>query len=185
MTKEIWRNLRVGCPTLDFLLTIEIKPIGVTNLNKKNIINTVNNIAEPIANELGYEIVDIEFVKEGNRHFLRIYIDKPEGVNLDDCQKMSQLVGDKLDEIDPIKVPYYLEISSPGLDRPLKTNKDLLRNKGKEIEIKLYEQIDGKKILEGVLENFTDDEIMLKVEEDKIINIKRNKIALIKLAIKF
>jgi len=154
-------------------------------LGRKNLISTVKNIAEPLAEELGYELVDVEFVKEGNRYFLRIFIDKPGGVNLDDCQKMSQLVGKKLDEVDPIDVSYYLEVSSPGLDRPLKTDKDLKRNLGKEIEVKLYEQLEGKKILEGVLENFTEDEIILKVDEDKVINISRNKIALIKLAIKF
>ena len=154
-------------------------------MGRKNLISTVKNIAEPLAEELGYELVDVEFVKEGNRYFLRIFIDKPGGVNLDDCQKMSQLVGKKLDEVDPIDVSYYLEVSSPGLDRPLKTDKDLKRNLGKEIEVKLYEQLEGKKFLEGVLEKFTEDEIILKVDEDKVINISRNKIALIKLAIKF
>lgn len=157
----------------------------VTILNRKNIINTVISIAEPISEELGYDLVDVEFVKEGNRYFLRIYIDKVGGVDLDDCQKMSQLIGNKLDELDPIKVSYYLEVSSPGLDRPLKTDKDLKRNLGKEIEVKLFEPVNDKKIIEGVLENFTDEEITLKINENELLNIKRSKIALIKLAIKF
>ena len=92
----------------------------VTILSRKNLLTTIRNIAEPIAEELGYDLVDLEFVKEGKNHFLRIFIDKPGGVNLDDCQKMSQLVDSKLDEEDPIDVSYYLEVSSPGLDRPLK-----------------------------------------------------------------
>lgn len=154
-------------------------------MNRKNIINTVISIAEPISEELGYDLVDVEFVKEGNRYFLRIYIDKVGGVDLDDCQKMSQLIGNKLDELDPIKVSYYLEVSSPGLDRPLKTDKDLKRNLGKEIEVKLFEPVNDKKIIEGVLENFTDEEITLKINENELLNIKRSKIALIKLAIKF
>lgn len=157
----------------------------VTILNKKSILGTVRSIAVPLAEELGYELVDVEFVKEGSSYFLRIYIDKPGGVNLDDCQKMSQLIGEKLDNEDPISVSYYLEVSSPGLDRPLKTDSDLKRNLGKEIEVKLYEPLEGKKIIEGILEDFEDDEIVLKVGEDKMINIKRNIIALIKLAIKF
>ncbi|NLV88063.1 MAG: ribosome maturation factor RimP [Tissierellia bacterium] len=157
----------------------------VTILSRKNLLTTIRNIAEPIAEELGYDLVDLEFVKEGKNHFLRIFIDKPGGVNLDDCQKMSQLVDSKLDEEDPIDVSYYLEVSSPGLDRPLKTDKDLKRNLGKEVEVKLYEPYDGKKILEGILEDYKKDEILLKVHEDKVINLSRSKIALIKLAIKF
>ncbi len=157
----------------------------VTILNRKNLQSTIRKIAEPIADELGYDLVDVEFVKEGNRYFLRIFIDKKGGVNLDDCQQMSQLLSSKLDEEDPIAVSYYLEVSSPGLDRPLKTDKDLKRNLGKEVEVKLYEPIEGKKNIEGTLEDFTEDEILLKVDEDKIKNLNRSKIASIKLAIKF
>ncbi len=95
--------------------------------------------------DLGYDLVDIEFVRENAEQFLRFYIGKREGVSIDDCQKVSEAVGNKLDEIDPIEGSYYLEVSSPGLDRPLKTDKDLKRNIGKEIEISLYKNIDGKK----------------------------------------
>ncbi|OZV12939.1 hypothetical protein CIW83_06935 [Tissierella sp. P1] len=108
-------------------------------MNRKGIISIVKEICEQLADELGYELVDVEFLKEGSNYFLRVYLDKPGGINLDDCQKVSQLLSDKLDEKDPITTPYYLEVSSPGLDRPLKNDKDLKRNLGKEIEIKLYE----------------------------------------------
>ncbi|WP_353095270.1 ribosome maturation factor RimP [Tissierella praeacuta] len=154
-------------------------------MNKKGIIGIVRGISEELAEELKYELVDVEFVKEGSNHFLRVYLDKPGGINLDDCQKMSQLLSDKLDEKDPITVPYYLEVSSPGLDRPLKTDKDLKRNLGKEIEIKLYEPMNGKKIIEGTLESYEETLIIVKTEIDEIIEISRQSIALIKLAVKF
>jgi len=154
-------------------------------MNKKEIIEIVKNICNSLAEELGYELVDAEFLKEGSSHFLRVYLDKPGGINLDDCQKMSQLLSEKLDEKDPISIPYYLEVSSPGLDRPLKNDKDLKRNLGKEVDIKLYESLDSKKIIEGYLENYDDKEIIIKTETGKIINISRQGIALIKLAVKF
>ncbi|MBU5254794.1 ribosome maturation factor RimP [Tissierella praeacuta] len=154
-------------------------------MNKKGIIGVVKEIAEELVEELKYELVDVEFVKEGSNHFLRVYLDKPGGINLDDCQRMSQLLSDKLDEKDPITVPYYLEVSSPGLDRPLKTDNDLKRNLGKDIEIKLYQPVNGKKIIEGTLESYEEKVIALKTETDEIIKISREGIALIKLAVKF
>ncbi|WP_313756529.1 ribosome maturation factor RimP [Tissierella sp.] len=154
-------------------------------MNKKGIIGVVKEISEELVEELKYELVDVEFVKEGSNNFLRVYLDKPGGINLDDCQRMSQLLSDKLDEKDPITVPYYLEVSSPGLDRPLKTDKDLKRNLGKEIEIKLYQPVNGKKIIEGTLESYEEKVIVLKTEINEIIKISREGIALIKLAVKF
>lgn len=154
-------------------------------MNRKGIIETVIRICEPLAEELEYELVDVEFIKESSNYFLRVYLDKQGGINLDDCQKMSQLLSDKLDEKDPISVPYYLEVSSPGLDRPLKTDKDLKRNLGKEIEIKLYEPLNGKKIIEGTLEMYEEKTVVLRAENNEVINIPREAIALIKLAVKF
>jgi len=157
----------------------------VNFLNKKGVTGIVRKISESLAVEMGYELVDVEFIKEGSSHFLRVYLDKPGGINLDDCQKMSQLLSDKLDEEDPISIPYYLEVSSPGLDRPLKTDNDLKRNLGKEIEIKLYEALGDRKIIEGVLEDYKDEEIIIKTETGKNMNIPREIIALIKLVVKF
>ena len=94
-------------------------------MSRKSIVSIVREHCEPIVEELGYDLVDLEYVKENGNNFLRFYIGKPEGISIDDCQKVSELVGEKLDEIDPIKESYYLEVSSPGLDRPLKTDKDL------------------------------------------------------------
>jgi ribosome maturation factor RimP len=154
-------------------------------LNRKGIISIVKEICEQLADELGYELVDVEFLKEGSNYFLRVYLDKPGGINLDDCQKVSQLLSDKLDEKDPITTPYYLEVSSPGLDRPLKNDKDLKRNLGKEIEIKLYEPLKGKKIIEGILEDYEEKTIVIRTEINEIVTIPKEGIALIKLAVKF
>jgi len=154
-------------------------------VSKKNLIGFITKVAKPIAEESGYELVDLEFVKENSNNYLRVYIDKPGGVNLDDCQNMSQLLSEKLDESDPITVPYYLEISSPGLDRPLKTDKDLKRNLNKDIEIRLYEALDGKKVIEGILESFDENLIVVLTESNIRTEIQRNVIALIKLAVKF
>lgn len=154
-------------------------------MSRKGVINTVKNISESLAEELGYELVDVEFLKEGSNYFLRVYIHKPDGINLDDCQMMSQLLSSRLDEEDPISVPYYLEVSSPGLDRPLKTDKDLKRNLGKEIEVRLYEAINDKKIIEGILENYDEKKLKLLLGNDKSINIPREKVALVKLVVKF
>ena len=154
-------------------------------MNKKGVLGIIKEICEPLVEELKYELVDIEFVKEGPSYFLRVYLDKPGGINLDDCQKMSQLLSDILDEKDPIKVAYYLEVSSPGLDRPLKTDKDLKRNIGKDIEVKLYEALDSKKLIEGTLDNYNESSIILKTETNTIIEIPRELVAVIKLSVKF
>lgn len=157
----------------------------VNKLNKKGITNIVSKIAEPIASTLGFDLVDIEYIKEKANYFLRIYIDKPGGVSLDDCQEMSQRVGDVLDKEDPISTPYFLEVSSPGLDRPLKNDKDLKRNLGKEIEVKLYKQLNNQKQIIGILEGFEKDYITIKKENNDFVKIERELIALIKLVIKF
>jgi len=95
--------------------------------------------------------VDLEFVKEDGDCFLRFFIGKAGGITIDDCQRTSEIIGDRLDELDLIENSYYLEVSSPGLDRPLKTDKDLKRNIGMNIELSLYKNIDGKK---AILENY-------------------------------
>lgn len=154
-------------------------------MNKKDVLKSVRNTCESLAKDLNYELVDIEYIKESGSYYLRIYVDKPEGITLDDCQNMSVAVSEKLDENDPFKEAYYLEVSSPGLDRPLKTNKDLKRNLGKEIEINLYKPFNGRKSYEGVLEDYNDNEIIILDESNNEIKITRELISIIKLAIKF
>ncbi len=153
-------------------------------MNKREILKTIAKVSETIAEELGLELVDLEFVKEFGSNFLRIYIDKPGGISLDDCQEVSEKVSEFLDEKDPIKDHYYLEVSSPGLDRPLKNDKDLKRNMGEEIEISLYQNLDGKKKYDGHLIGFDDKNLEIDSNNNKIV-LPRELISLIKLKVNF
>lgn len=153
-------------------------------MSNNRVVNKTRNYAEEICENLDFELVDVEYLKEHGDFFLRIYIDKPGGINLDDCQKMSERLSEILDEEDFIKDSYYLEVSSPGLDRPLKTDKDLKRNLNRDIEVRLYKALDNKKALVGKLESFNDDEIHI-VENEETIKIPREIISLIRPAIKF
>ena len=128
---------------------------------------------------LGYDLYDVEYAKEGKDYFLRIFIDKPEGIDLEDCEKVSNAINDKLDEADYIKDQYFLEVSSPGIERVLRKEKHLSQNIGNEIEIKLFKPIEGQKQIIGILESFNETEIIINKEE-QIIEIKRKDIAQIK-----
>lgn len=154
-------------------------------MSKHRVLTKVRKIAESAAESLNYELVDVEFIKEYSNHYLRIYIYKDNGVNLDDCQKMSVLVSERLDTEDPIDVAYYLEVSSPGLDRPLKTDRDFQRNIGKEVDISLYKPVNGMKKIEAFLESYNDNELIVRTESSVIINIPRETVSLVKLAVKF
>ena len=154
-------------------------------MKKKDVINSVFKIAEVIADDLDYELVDVEYEKEFGSFFLKIYIDKTGGVTIDDCAKMSELLGDALDKNDPTEDAYYLEVSSPGLDRPLKKEKDLKNNIGKEVQIKLYKALEDKKSYEGILKDFTVDSVLISNDKEEITSIPRELISTVKLTIKF
>ena len=119
---------------------------------KKTIAETVTEIVLPYASELGLEIYDVEYVKEGADYFLRIYIDrKDRAVDINDCENLSRAIDPVLDEADPIKDSYYLEVSSVGLDRPIKTEKDFLRFMNSKIDVRLYKAINGIREYSGKL----------------------------------
>lgn len=151
--------------------------------------NRVEKIAEklviPIVEKEEFDLVDVEYKKEGAHWYLRIYIDKPGGITLDDCQKVSEQLSGLLDKEDPIKGNYFLQVSSPGLDRPLKREKDFTRFKGELVEVRLYQALDGQKVIEGELIGLEDNIIKLKVENMGLLELPREKVALTKLAIKF
>ncbi|WP_262430246.1 ribosome maturation factor RimP [Paratissierella segnis] len=153
-------------------------------MNKKELMKKLVKMCDESARSLDYELVDVEYVKESGSYYLRVYIDKKAGITLDDCQSMSELLGEKLDKEDPIENAYYLEVSSPGLDRPLKNDRDLKRNLGKDIEISLYKPLENKKKFEGNLKFFTEDKIVIKINDDEM-EIPRDAISVIKLALKF
>ena len=104
-------------------------------------------LVSPIVEKYGFELVDVEYVKEGGSFYLRAYIDKPGGITVDDCETVSREFSDKLDEADFIEEAYIMEVSSPGLGRPLKKEKDFKRSIGKEVEIRTYRPIDREKLL--------------------------------------
>lgn len=155
-----------------------------------NTVEVVANIANPIAEEKGYRVVDIEYVKEGKNWFLRIYIDKPGGVDLNDCAAFNELVSEQLDTIEPDPIPYayYLEVSSPGAERPLKTEEDFELAVGRYIHISLFEPVEKANVYEGTLQELTDEKAVMEVKEKnktKEIEILRTNISKARLAIEF
>ena len=138
----------------------------------------------PIVEEMGLELVDLEFVKEGANWYLRIYIDKENGVDINDCEAVSKAVEAKLDAEDPIEQAYVLEVSSPGLDRPLKKEEDFVRFAGEIIDVKLYQAMNGKKTLEGKLIGLEDGVIVME-EDGKEVRISRKDAADVRLAVIF
>ncbi len=129
------------------------------------------------------ELVDVEYVKERD-WYLRVFLDKESGIEIDDCQWVSEQLEGKLDETDLIKDHYYLEVSSPGLDRPLKKERDFIRHAGDKVEIKTYEAIDGKKLFTGKLIGLTAGNIELEADGQSL-SIPQTKVALIRLHIEF
>lgn len=138
----------------------------------------------PLIEQNEFELVDVEYVKEGGNWYLRVYIDKPNGINVDDCELISRALGDLLDENDFIEEAYILEVSSPGLGRPLKKDKDFARSIGEEVEIKLYRMRDGSKDFKGILKSYDKEDIVIEAQENEI-TFKRSEIALIRLAFDF
>ena len=142
-----------------------------------NIEEKVEKLLKPVIEENGYDLYDVEYAKEGKNYFLRIYIDKPEGIDLKDCEKVNNEISDLLDEANYIKDQYFLEVSSPGIERVLRKDKHLEQSKGKEIAIKLFKKDEaGNKEYQGILKDFDDETIIL--EDD--IKIERKSIAQIK-----
>ncbi|MFF2457513.1 ribosome maturation factor RimP [Peribacillus simplex] len=154
----------------------------------KKVTEVVEELAIPILEELQLELVEVEYVKEGKSWFLRVYIDKETGVDIDDCGNVSEKLSEKLDEVDPIPQNYFLEVSSPGAERPLKKEKDFLNAIGKNVYIKTYEPILDEKEFEGILTGFDGEEVTLEVRiktRKKTIVIPFEKVAKARLAITF
>ncbi|MEE1313940.1 MAG: ribosome maturation factor RimP [Lachnospiraceae bacterium] len=151
---------------------------------RANIESRVESMVMPIIEEGKFELVDVEYVKEGANYYLRIYADKEGGINIDDCVTISRALEAKLDEDDFISDAYILEVSSPGLGRPLKKEKDFKRSIGKEIDIKLYKAINKQKEFTGVLMKYTEEDITLDIEGEEQ-TFARKDLALIRLALNF
>jgi len=157
--------------------------MGVRKVDKKKLVELLTDMAEPIVKEYGLELVDVEYVREKD-WFLRVYINKPGGIDIDDCSVVSSKLTKVLDERDPIKEKYYLEVSSPGIDRPLKKDKDFQANYGKKVDVQLFAPRDGKKELVGVLNSHSDMLINITVDELEI-ELERKAVASIRPHIEF
>ena len=164
---------------------------------KKKITEIVEEITADFLGQNGLELYNSEFVKEGKDWFLRVYIDKlpkegadgnveEEYVSTDDCESVSRFLSAELDRLDPIEQNYYLEVSSPGLDRALLKEKDFIRFCGHMVDISLYEAIDGKKAYQGTLKGLTDDnKIVITDEKGEEIEFPREQVAKTRLAVIF
>ncbi len=155
-----------------------------------SVVETVTGLVTPILDERHFELVDVEFVKEGRSWYLRIYIDKPGGINIEECALVSDLLGEKLDNCDPDPIPqaYFLEVSSPGAERPLKKERDYERALNSYIHVSLYQPLEGNKVYEGTMVDLKPDELTLEYMDktrQKTIVIPRRQIAQARLAIKF
>ena len=140
----------------------------------------VTNLVEPIIEKIGYELYDVEYAKEGKNYFLRIFIDKTEGIDLNDCEKVNDAITDILDTENYIKDQYFLEISSPGIERVLRKDKHLEKNIGTDINVKLFKKDEnGKKEYLGKLKEYNQNEIVIE-QEEKEIKIERKNISQIK-----
>ncbi len=154
-------------------------------MKKTEIEQHCTELVTPIINEGGFELVDVEYVKEGADFYLRVYADKPGGITIDDCVMISRALEEKLDAADKIKDAYILEVSSPGLTRPLKKEKDFARSIGKLVDIKLYKAVNGMKELTGVLESFTEASVTIMLDDadtHEELTINRKEISMIRLA---
>ncbi|HHV72946.1 MAG TPA: ribosome maturation factor RimP [Clostridia bacterium] len=146
-------------------------------MTKSKVEQIVYELSEPIIRQNGMELVDVEFKKEGKNWFLRIFIDKPDGVGIDDCQLISEKISCLLDEHDPISRSYYLEVSSPGIERPLKKPEHFARFKGEKAQIKTYKPIENSKKFSGIIGEVTNDTVVLIIGPEKEIVIPFEQIA--------
>ena len=157
-------------------------------MTKKEIEETCEKLVTPIIEQFGFELIDVEYVKEGPTYYLRVYADKEGGITIDDCVEVSQLLSPKLDKYDKeFKDAYILEVSSPGLLRPLKKDKDFERNIGKKIEMKLFKPLEGTKDKELIAEliSYDTDSITVKNKDNEEMIILRSNISLARLFIEF
>lgn len=139
----------------------------------------------PILEEFGFELVDVEYVKEGGTWYLRAYIDKEGGITVNDCEAVARRMNDLLDEEDYIEESYVFEVSSPGLGRPLKKEKDYIRSMGKDVEIRTYRAVNRQKEFIGALKAYTDDTVTIETGDGEEMTFQKKEIALIRLAFDF
>ena len=154
-------------------------------MGRKEYESRTEELLKPIVDSLGLRIYDVEYVKEGSDYYLRAYIDKDGGVTIDDCEAVSRALNVKLDEEDYVKDAYILEVSSPGLLRPLKKDKDFNRYLEKPIEMRTYKMIDKKKEFMGVLKDYNKEQITIEEPDGELRVLQRNELALVRPYVEF
>ena len=153
-------------------------------MKRTDIESYVEELVMPIIEEGNFELVDVEYVKEGANWYLRVYADKEGGINIDDCVTISRALEVKLDEKDVIADAYILEVSSPGLGRQLKKDRDYKRSLGEEIEFKLYKARNKQKEFEGILKDFDEDTFTITLDDEDVV-FDRKDVAMMRLAVHF
>ena len=152
----------------------------------KNIAGRVKEMLEPTVNELGYVLWDVEYVKEGAEWFLRITLDSEEGININDCEKVHMAISPMLDEADPIEGSYRLEVSSPGIERDLKTPMHYKACLGWDVEVRLFTAVDGRKVIKGVLVGYDEDNGSFAISENgNEVVLEKNVVSKIKTVYEF
>jgi ribosome maturation factor RimP len=158
---------------------------------KKTVTDLTREILADFLTENGYELYNVEYVKEGKDRYLRVYVDllgsdiDAPGIGIDDCERISRFLGAALDELDPIEQNYWLEVSSPGMDRALLRDEDFARFAGRQVEIRLYKALAGKKTLEGTLVGLADGIISIDTDCGERVNLLRNEAAMTRLKVIF
>ncbi|MGI8315127.1 ribosome maturation factor RimP [Halobacillus mangrovi] len=153
-----------------------------------HVVSVTEKLVQPILDEMNLELVDVEYKNEGSNWYLRVFIDKPGGVDIEECGQVSEQLSEKLDDEDPIEIPYFLEVSSPGAERPLKNQKDFEKYVGEYVYMKLYEPVDGEKEFEGTLVSFENETAVVEIKiktRKKQLEVPYNKIAKANLAVTF
>lgn len=148
-------------------------------MSHNNIESKVETLLEPIVHNLEYELYDVQYVKEGKDYYLRITIDKLDGISIEDCEKVNRVIDPILDEADIIATSYFLEVSSPGLERILRKPSHFEKQIGNEIQVKFFKPLNGKKELQGTLKSYTANELELEMETE-IVKIENKNIAMVK-----
>ena len=152
-------------------------------MNKKYLRELMNNDLSPLIEGTGIDFYDVEYSNHNGKNILTFYIEKDEGlISIDDCELINNRITDKLDEIDPISDPYYLEIASVDITTPFTRDKDFKKNLGNVVIVNLYQKLDSKKEFKGILKDFNDQEISLELEKNQI-KIERSNISSIKLSL--
>ena len=151
-------------------------------MQAKDIVKLVENVSQPILEDLGFEFVDCEFVKEGPDRYLRLYIDKEGGITINDCEAVSRTLDKKLGD-DLTEEPYIMVVSSPGLDRILKRDKEYIKYKDRLVDVKLYKPIDKQKEFRGTLVGLIDNNIVITDENGKEMSFGRDDVAATRLAV--